>query len=95
MSDAIGSTPADPTEPLPPFGSASAAPAAAGRRSRLDVALVLAAVLAFGGVAFAGGRVTAAPSAGAAQDCGPGGGGGGGGAPGAPEAPNAPGGGGG
>ncbi len=70
-------------------------PAARRRRSPLDVALIFAAVVAIGGVAFAGGRATATPSAAAlaAQNCGTGNTGGGGGVPGAPEAPNTGGGG--
>lgn len=65
------------------------------RRSRLDLALVLAAAVAIGGLSFAGGRLTAsaATSAAAAQNCGTGNTGGG--VPGAPEPAGGAGGGGG
>lgn len=86
MSEPVQPTIAKPTTPGQPAIQARPAP---GRRSPLDVALILAGLIAIGGVAFAGGHLTGSQSA-AAQNCGTGGSGGGG-APGAPEAPNAPG----
>ncbi len=54
------------------------------RRSRIDLVLILAGILALGGIAFAAGRYTApAVAATASQDCGPGNGG-----PGAPGVPD-------
>lgn len=58
-------TPPAPTDPLVAPAPASAPPPAGRRRSSrlIDVALIGAAVLAIGGVAFAAGRATAPPAA--------------------------------
>ncbi len=70
------------TGPLTMYESTVPARPSPRRRSRIDLVLILAAILAFGGIAFAAGRYTApAVAATAAQDCGPGNGG-----PGAPGA---------
>ena len=77
-------------EPIAPGGSTVPAPPARRRRSRIDIALLLAAMIAIGGAAFGAGRLTApTAAANAAQDCGPGGGGSGApGASGQPEPAN-------
>ncbi len=65
-------------EPIAPSGSTVPTPPARRRRSRIDIALLLATMIAIGGAAFGAGRLTApTAAASAAQDCGPGGGGGG------------------
>ncbi len=78
------------TEPISPEQPTHPAPPMRRRRSRVDVALLLAGMIAIGGAAFAAGRVTAPTAAAASnQDCGPGGGGGGApGASGQPEPAN-------
>jgi len=70
------------TEPVTMHEASVPARPAPRRRSRIDLVLILAGILALGGLAFAAGRYTApAAAATASQDCGPGNGG-----PGAPGA---------
>ncbi len=80
------------TEPVPaagPLAAASPAGRAPRSRSRIDLALILAGMIAIGGAGFAVGRMTApATAATANQDCGPGGGGNQAGPSGQPEPAN-------